>query len=452
MEPNEGRAAADLGDDRAAFRERLGWLVRLRWIAVAGVLGVSLVAYRIGVVANPVPLVLVAAGMVAGNLLAIRAMHTLDARAGADARAHERLLVAQIVADLCALFMLLAVGGGEDNPFAVFFAFHMAIGAMLLRPRVAFAVSAVGCGLFTLLIVGEHASVLPLVPLVSSTPTTELALRVGRVVAMLLLMLGVVYFVQSVAERLRRAERQRLEHERVALSRERFARVGELSAGVAHSIRNPLHGLLNSVDLLAGHVDADPDTRETLELMGEALRRIETVTQRLLDLTRDAPVVRVPTNLDDLASETLRLVSPRVRGSAAQLDTDLGGAGECDVDPTRFEEALANVLNNAIDACSVGGRVVLRTAPGPASDGTVVVEVEDTGTGIAPADLGSVFAPFFTTKAIGEGTGLGLAITRRIIEEHGGRVTVESTLGEGTKVRFVFPRRSQESPAAGDGA
>jgi signal transduction histidine kinase len=436
-------------DDLAAVRERLAWIVRLRWVAIAGVVVVTLAAWRVGLVPSPLPLTVGALAMAAGNLLFVRRVRLLE---GATREAHEHALVAQILFDLLALFVLCAIGGGEGNPFAVFFAFHMAIGAMLLRPRVAFALGAIGCGLFAILVVGDHADVLPLQPLATATRAAELALRVGHVSAMLLMMLGVVYFVQSVAERLRQAERLRLEHERVALSREKFARVGELSAGVAHSIRNPLHGLLNSVELIGPHLDGDPDTEETLSLMREALRRIETVTQRLLDLTRDVPVVRVPIDLDELCSETLRLVSPRVRGSAASLETDLGQVGECDVDPTRFEEALANVLNNAIDACAAGGRVVVRTTLGPVPDGTVVVEVEDTGTGIAPGDLGSVFAPFFTTKAVGEGTGLGLAITRRIIEEHGGHVTVDSTLGEGTRVRFVFPRRSHEASPGGDEA
>ncbi len=440
-------AAADL----AAVRERLRWLVRLRWVAIGGVLAATAAGAHFRVLSAPWPLVSVAGTMAAANAAwAVR----LGRSAQASVVAGERLIAGQIAFDLVALAALLGLSGGGDNPFAVLFAFHMAIGAMLLPPLVAARIGFFGAFLYTALVLVQRGGLLPVVPLVERPLPPTLGVVAGRIVSMTFMMLGVVYFVQSIAERLRRAEQLRLEHERVALSRARFARVGELSAGVAHAIRNPLHGLLSSVELLGARLGAgaDPDTTDTLDLMTEALRRIETITQRLLDLTRDAPLVRVPTDLDELASETLRLVSPRIRGSAAQLDADLGGVGECDLDPVHFEEALANVLNNAIDACSAGGRVVLRTAPGPDPASTVVVEVRDTGTGIAPGDLGSVFAPFFTTKAVGEGTGLGLAITRRIIEEHGGRVTVESTLGEGTNVRFVLPRRSQESSAEGDGA
>jgi signal transduction histidine kinase len=438
--------AEPLGDFAPA--EQVGWLVRMRWMAVAGVVAATAIAWMLGLVARPAPLLGVAAAMAAANAFwHVRARRRLQAAAAARPGDGGALVAGQILLDLFALTVLLGLSGGADNPFAVFFAFHMAIGAMLLPPAVALRIGFAGCFLWTAIVLVQRGGLLPVVPLTEVAPRSSLALLAGRVIGMVLMMLGIVYFVGSIAERLREAERARRAHERVARSRERFARIGELSAGVAHSVRNPLHGLINSVDVLAARPDNDEDSREILSLMTEALHRIETVTQRLLALARDAPIHRTPTDLDALVVDMLRLVSPRVRGSASRLDAEPGGVGLVDLDPVHFGEALANVINNAIDACAAGGDVIVRTSRGPGqdADAIVVVEVVDTGTGIAKEHLASIFAPFFTTKAVGEGTGLGLAITRRIIEEHEGRVTVDSAPGAGTRVRFVVPRHARES-------
>lgn len=439
-------------DDRATVAERLAWLVRLRWFAIAGVVAAAVLAARLGILATPTPLLAVAATMLLANLYWYRDVRRARALELGRRSDRARLVVWQILFDVAALTALLAASGGADNPFAVFFAFPMAIGAMLLRPLAAARIGFLGAFLWTALVLTQRGGLLPIVAFADEPPSPSLHVAAGRIVGMSLMMFGIVYFVQSVAERLRLADRRRLERERQSLLLERFARVGELSAGVAHAIRNPLHGLLNSVELLDGRCNGDVDTREVLSLMAEALRRIETVTQRLLDLTREAPLVRVPTDMDAFAEETLRLVSPRARGSAAQIEAELGHVGECDVDAVYLGEALANVLNNAVDACAVGGRVVLRTALGSDPDATVVLEVVDTGTGIASEHLAMVFAPFFTTKPVGEGTGIGLAITRRVVEGHGGTVTVESTLGEGTTVRFIIPRHARQLPVGGDEA
>jgi len=209
---------------------------------------------------------------------------------------------------------------------------------------------------------------------------------------------------------------------------------------VAHSVRNPLHGLLNGVELLGRRTSDDPQANETLALMGEALQRIDRVTQRLLVLSRDAPLACTDSDVDVVVGDALRLSSPRSRGSVAQLSLEPGGAGRAQIDTVRLGEAIVNVVDNALDACRAGGSVTVRTATAP--DGGILIDVEDTGPGIAASDLEKIFDPFFTTKAIGEGSGLGLAITRRIIEEHGGRVTVDSAPGSGTRVRLQLLRRT----------
>ena len=238
-----------------------------------------------------------------------------------------------------------------------------------------------------------------------------------------------LHFVRDITER------KRLEQ--VALSRERLARVGELSAGIAHTIRNPLHGLLNSVSHLRKRVfGEDPEATEILDWMQEGLTRMETTTRRLLTLTRETPLVKRPVALAEVVEEALVLVSERVRGEGLTLEHDLAELPTIHLDLDRLGEVLVNLLDNAVYACGEHGTITVRTR---AVDNGQVMEVEDTGPGIPQDIRDRVFHPFFTTKAIGEGSGLGLAIAWRVVKEHGGEVEVQSGEGRGALIRITLP-------------
>jgi len=238
-----------------------------------------------------------------------------------------------------------------------------------------------------------------------------------------------------------RAEALRRTHERIALSRGRMARVGELAAGVAHAIRNPLHGLLNSIEIFQSRVSPeDAVATQILPLMREALERIERVTRRLLSLTRDVKVAPRSTDVGALLAEVQRLVAGHADQKGVALAFEKSDLPEVVLDPERVGEALANVIGNAIDASGPGDVVTVRARFEADPSPTVIVEVEDDGEGIAADDLPRILDPFFTTKPVGEGSGLGLAITRQVMEEHDGTVEVQSELGKGTLVRLSFPR------------
>ena len=252
---------------------------------------------------------------------------------------------------------------------------------------------------------------------------------------------GGALLVQLMGIRRQKTEALQLERERIALSRERLASVGEIFAGVAHTVRNPLHGLLNCVDILRAKVSPDDQIQKTLALMSEGLQRIESITRRLLVLTRRTPLQKVSTDINALIRETLQFIEVRSHKSGVEIQTTLNKVPTVEIDPNQFSEALLSVLNNALDACQGGGAVSVRTFVASSSAEFVCVEISDTGAGISAEHLSRIFHPFFTTKAVGEGTGLGLAITRRIVEEHGGTLSVESEVGNGTSVSFRIPVR-----------
>jgi signal transduction histidine kinase len=247
----------------------------------------------------------------------------------------------------------------------------------------------------------------------------------------------------------KRAERLQREHERVALSRERMARIGEVSAGVAHTIRNPLHGVLNCVEILATQAPKlEPELGEVLSLMRDGLERIEKVTRRLLALTREAEPELHPTELGDLLSDVVDLMAVQARSKQVKLEVQPEFVGEVLLDADRVVEGLTSVVSNAIDACEPGGVVTVRSELQQGPPPTLVLAVQDTGCGIPEEHLSRVLDPFFTTKPIGEGSGLGLAITRRVMDEHGGDIEIRSTVGAGTTVRLLFPVAAGLEPAS----
>ena len=255
-------------------------------------------------------------------------------------------------------------------------------------------------------------------------------------------------FLSTVADVLasiihrKQTEELKEQHERVARSRERMARLGELSAGVAHNIRNPLHGVLGCVKILEGEAIRDePSSPEILTMMRDGLERIERVTRRLLSFARETTPSLVPTNVADLLEDVLSLTSVQAddKNVSLKIDAEISAQGMLNAD--WVVEGLTCVVSNAIDASSGGGTVTLsaRIDKDDDNERQLWLEVSDTGCGIPESDIPRVQDPFFTTKPVGEGSGLGLAITRRVMTEHGGDLEIDSRVDEGTCVRLRFP-------------
>jgi PAS domain S-box-containing protein len=239
----------------------------------------------------------------------------------------------------------------------------------------------------------------------------------------------------------RRAEEARLVHERIALTRERMARVGEIATGVAHLVRNPLQGVMNCLDILAENLDAKnaAAASQPLALMREGLQRIGKVTERLLTLTQETPFRPGRTDILNALDEVRSMLGANALQKNVVIELEVDEGCHAHLDSDRFVEAVANVAGNAVDASPEGGKVLIRAQLLADPEARLVVDVVDSGPGI-PAELqAQVFDPFFSTKPIGKGSGLGLAITRRILDEHGGTIAIQSEVGIGTKISLLFP-------------
>jgi signal transduction histidine kinase len=220
---------------------------------------------------------------------------------------------------------------------------------------------------------------------------------------------------------------------------EKLASIGEMAAAVAHGLRNPLASLRAAAQLVRRHPDS-PSSREHLDAIVEEVDRLDRRISHLLSFSRPAPYRPMPERVNRLVDSLLPAFAQPMRERKIELQVDLpGDLPEVRVDPMQLEQALLELVSNALDAMPGGGRlrVSAQAVNGGPAGGEILVEVSDTGGGI-PADvLPSVCEPFFTTRA--EGTGLGLAIAKRYVEQNGGRLEIDSTPGVGTTVRLRLP-------------
>jgi signal transduction histidine kinase len=432
---------------RVSSTDRLNWLIRLRWVGTLGVVVTAALTAAHQWIPSPWPLVWIAILMAMANLCF---QLVANIPAGDNPQEHDRgndqILALQIFVDLCTLTLLLHWSGGVENPFAIFYVFHMATSAIAFRLKRALMFGLLAVVLFGGTVLLEAARIIPHYPLLlgqehSGNETWHSAIFItGYLTAFSMALFGVISFVGKVERRRVDAEHHANERELLALSRERLARVGELSAGVAHSVRNPLHGAMNCLSLIRlGPAGEDPDSQEALDLLSEGLSRIEVVTQRLLTYSGNRKLNRTLTDVNQLIQDSVTFIDPRLTRAQVTVHLNLGKIPEVMIDRDKIGEIIINLMDNAVFACKEDGKVTVNTCVPAQPKNRVLIEVIDTGVGIAPEHLRTVFDPLFTTKAVGEGSGLGLAIARRVVEEHGGDITISSNLGEFTIIQVLLP-------------
>jgi len=238
--------------------------------------------------------------------------------------------------------------------------------------------------------------------------------------------------VRQLEDRLRRSDR--------------LAAIGELAAGLAHEIKNPLTSLLTFSRHLPRRFEDAEFRQKFLSVVPRELERINTIVERLLELARPARLTFKPLRPAALLERVLELYGDRIEAQNVRVVREwLRDVPVIWADHDALYRALVNLVTNALDAMPRGGALTLRVgwseaetlATARAGTRRVAIEVEDSGAGIAPTDLDRVFNPFFSTKE--GGTGLGLALTQKIVEDHGGSIDVRNNPGAGALFRIVLP-------------
>jgi PAS domain S-box-containing protein len=232
------------------------------------------------------------------------------------------------------------------------------------------------------------------------------------------------------------SEQRRLEAQLV--QSEKMAAIGQLAAGIAHELRNPLAIVMNVLYDLRARLDgADREVNDGLRIAEEEIGRAQAIIKNLLEFSRESRVDLERLDLNDLVQRTLQLLEKYLESSGVSVNAELGDVPACFANDNALRQILLNLVTNAVQAMPKGGRLVIRT--GRSASDRVRLEVQDTGVGIPQAHLKDIFNPFFTTKAPGQGTGLGLFVVHAILQRYGGDVTVASELGAGTTFTVELP-------------
>jgi signal transduction histidine kinase len=476
---------------------RLGWFIRVRWLLVAGLGVVGLVCRYVLFVEFPVAGALaVGAVILAYNVLFV-VYHRLHRR-----RAIPRLTTSgieaaiQIGLDLLALTTLVHFMGGADNPFAIFYLFHAVVGSTLLRRREAWAVGVAAFGLMAGLVVLEYAGVLP--HRHAFGLSTVCMYRNATYLAVVLVAFGATLFAIvsvtcSVVTNLRTREQQLVtaqaalvaksndlaqanatltEKQRQLVQTEKQASLGQLVAGIAHEINNPvqfIHSNMAVVSEALGEILPVLDTHSAqqpglriarldypffrkqlpvlLRDMSDGAARIGAIVRDLKTFARrDEGALDEHVDLNEVVRTSLRLMHGQLKRLKVveDLEPDLP---RVQGSLTQLEQVVVNAVQNAVQALDgrADAEIRVRTRAEPEAH-LVRVSVEDNGPGIAPEVRDRIFDPFFTTRQRTGGTGLGLAITYGIVEQHKGRIEVVTEVGAGTAFHFLLPVKRNGAP------
>ncbi|MGB9195555.1 MAG: ATP-binding protein [Terriglobales bacterium] len=244
-----------------------------------------------------------------------------------------------------------------------------------------------------------------------------------------------------------RESREEIEHlHRTQMSRaEHFATLGELATGLAHEIRNPLAGIAGVIEIVGRDLPASSPAKAVVKDVREEIAQINRILTDLLGTARPRASEMRPSDLNTTVEHAVMLARQQVLSKPIKIEfTPAADLLEADHDSDQIHQVLLNLLLNSVQA--IEGTGVVRVAVFTKDGGDdAVVTVSDTGRGIPPEHLPNIFRPFYTTK--GNGTGLGLSLARRIVEEHHGRIDVESSSGKGTTFSVTLPMR-QPAPAS----
>lgn len=216
---------------------------------------------------------------------------------------------------------------------------------------------------------------------------------------------------------------------------ERLSAIGQLSAGLAHEIRNPLASISGAAAILARNQDLDEKNARCLEIITGECQRLNGLLTNFLNFARPRPPRLQSVQLEPLLENVLALAGHGVRGKTVRFDKRIEPRLQpVECDPEQLEQVLLNLMINAIEASPDGETVTLSASPG---NGRIAIGVSDRGAGVAPADIDRLFDPFFTTKE--HGTGLGLPVAHQILRQMGGSLVAAANDGRGMTFSVILP-------------
>lgn len=256
--------------------------------------------------------------------------------------------------------------------------------------------------------------------------------------------------LETQKSRLEDAVRQLRETEGQLVQSEKLASLGQLSAGIIHEINNPLNFANSALFLLSKRLRELPGSMseghaEILRDIKDGLQRVAAIVSDLRDFSHPDTGRRVAVNVSEVATTARRLLAKRLRGENIRLEQDIPDDLHVLANKNRLVQVMINLLQNACDALAGRALKVIELRAWPCDQQMAAISIRDNGCGIPKEAMGKLFDPFFTTKEVGKGTGLGLSICYRLIAEHGGTITVDSTVNRYTQFTVRLPKAEPHS-------
>ena len=425
------------------------WLIKLRWIAIAGTFATIFVAGNILHLAiRSVALYCVVAMLILENIISLLLLRRLlKSKTARILTSVGKIIHFQICIDLLLLTALLHYSGGIENPFIVYFVFHMAIASILLPVRESYLQATFAAALLSLLALLEYKAIIPhhCVKDFAVNGAHANVFRVfGTIGAMTSTFYLIVYMTSSVTTRLRQREKAyRLVNQEL---KQKDKIKDEYVQRVTHDIKGHLAAIQSCLDVVARKLigPLNEQQQDFVNRADKRTRKLTFFTKALLRLTQ----IRLKSNfemeafsLKNTITAALETVGAKARDKSIELKSDID-LTEDKVLGNQFsiEEMVANLMFNAIKYTPQNGQVEIIAKN---KRGSILVEISDTGIGIPKKDLPNVFDEFYRAtnarKIEKDGTGLGLSIAKQIIERHHGKIWVESEENVGTKFSFILP-------------
>lgn len=434
---DEKHAEGATPDAHDAFRINFLWLLRLRWGVIVG---------QIAFIASVQLFMHIALPLAAlGTILGVEVATNLLCRVwlGPARRVRESHVGLLVALDLVLFSLLLYFTGGPTNPFSFLYLIHIAIAALVLRPRWMW-------GLVALALLCSGLLFLDHVSLATSDHSLHhhqegheygLHLR-GMWIALAVSASFIVYFLHRVTGELAARERELSLVREETVKHERLAALATLSAGAAHELASPLSTIAVVTRELERRLEQEPEAPELADVR-LVRQQVERCRNILSQMAADAggPAGDVARTLH--ASELVALALSDLPG-AERVDVSVSSGAEHRsllVLPRPLAQALRSLVKNALDASPAEARVGLTVS---FADGAFRIEVSDSGSGMTPEVEAHAVEPFFTTKPTGQGMGLGLFLTKSVAEQHGGRLEIQTRPGKGTRASLLVP----QTPAA----
>jgi two-component system NtrC family sensor kinase len=257
---------------------------------------------------------------------------------------------------------------------------------------------------------------------------------------------------QKVFKRVAKADLEQQMMRKKVLETGKLASVGELAAGIAHEINNPVAIMVEEAgwmgdlmeDLTFDDAENQVEFEKSIKQIQTQGRRCKEITHKLLSFARQTDSTIEDVNIKELLEELVAFSSKRAKYSMVEIHTDFPeNLPSLKASASELQQVFFNLVNNAIDAMdNQGGRLTILCRK---KQQFIIITLSDTGKGIAEANLERIFDPFFTTKPVGKGTGLGLSICYGIVEKMGGRIEVQSSVGAGTTFTVTLPLKTKAS-------